>query len=70
MTDWISTHEAAQLSGYNVQYIRRLIRNQLLQAEKKGNSWWVDRQSLLEYKQKAEASEDQRHGAKSKTSPE
>ena len=35
-TDWITTAEAAQLSGYNEQHIRRLARANKIVAEKKG----------------------------------
>ena len=40
MADWISVDEAAELSGYNVQHIRRLIRGKQIAATKKGLMWW------------------------------
>jgi excisionase family DNA binding protein len=66
MADWITTTEAAELSGYNVQYIRWLIRDGRVRAEKKGNSYWVSRKSLLAYIRAASESSDRRHGPKSK----
>ncbi len=65
MADWISVEEAAELSGYNVQHIRRLIRTKQVTAEKKGLMWWVDRKSLLDYLKDAKKSDDQRRGPKS-----
>ena len=44
--DWITTREAAEISGYHVNYIRRLIRRGKIAAEKKGSMWWVDGDSL------------------------
>lgn len=64
MTDWISVDEAADLSGYNSEYVRRLIRNEQIQAEKKGWQWWVDKKSLLEYLKTAKKSSDKRLGPK------
>mgnify|MGYP001264832835 CR=1 FL=1 len=62
--DWISVEEASILSGYNPQYIRRLIRSQQLRAEKKGLMWWIDRDSLSALLVKASTSSDKRHGPK------
>ncbi|GIV77452.1 MAG: hypothetical protein KatS3mg050_1846 [Litorilinea sp.] len=36
MTDWISVQEAAELSGYKPAYLRQLIREGKLCAERKG----------------------------------
>ncbi len=49
MADWITTKEAADLSGYHPDSLRELIRDGKIYAEKKGNAWWVDRKSLLAY---------------------
>ncbi len=62
--DWITTAEAAQLSGYNVAYLRELIRNGQLRAQKWGRDWQVSRSSLLAFMRAAEASSDNRRGAK------
>lgn len=45
-TQWITTAEAAELTGYNLEYIRQMIRRQVIVAEKKGRDWWVDRASI------------------------
>jgi excisionase family DNA binding protein len=64
MADWMSVDEAASLSGYSAEYIRRLIRNDRIRAQKKGLMWWVDRHSLQAYLKEASTSDDQRRGPK------
>ena len=49
MEDWITTASAAKLSGFHVEYIRRLVRSGQIHAKKWGREWMVDRNSLLEY---------------------
>ncbi len=44
--EWITTKEAADLTGYNQEYIRQMIRAGRIDAEKKGRDWWVDRHSI------------------------
>jgi excisionase family DNA binding protein len=46
-TDWITTAEAAEISGYHVEYIRELIRAGRIKAQKWGREWQVSRGSLL-----------------------
>ena len=70
MGDWISTQEASQLSGYNPHYLRRLMRGKLIAADKKGNTWWIDRKSLLAYIKAAQSADDGRFGAKNTTENE
>ena len=67
MADWITTEEAAEISGYHVVYLRGLIRRAKIKAQKKGGAYWVDRQSLLAYLKAAMESGDKRHGARKKT---
>jgi excisionase family DNA binding protein len=66
-TDWISTEEAAELSGYHPEHIRRLIRQGKIKASRKGAMFWVDRPSLLTFLKASERakSKDKRHGPKS-----
>jgi excisionase family DNA binding protein len=69
MADWITTDEAVTLSGYNLDYLRRLIRAKKINAEKKGGQFWVDRRSLLHYIEAAKNNaEDKRVGPKKKSS--
>jgi len=50
MTDqWITTTEAAQISGYHPERIRELLRENQIKGRKFGTIWQVDRQSLEVY---------------------
>ncbi len=62
--DWITTQEAAELSGYHVNHLRRLIRAGQVRAKKLSFLWLVHRQSLLDYIVQAEESADKRRGPK------
>ncbi len=61
---WITTQEAAELSGYNATYLRWLIRKGNLVARKFGPVWQVNRKSLLAYLKAADQSADKRRGPK------
>jgi len=62
--DWITTQEAAELSGYHVNYIRQLLQADKLHGRKWGQAWQVSRQSLREYLATAEKQPDKRWGPK------
>jgi excisionase family DNA binding protein len=47
---WITTKEAANMTGYTTVYVRRLAREGRVDAQKAGRDWLLKRQSLLEYK--------------------
>ena len=49
MEDWITTYEAVQVSGYELDYIRKLVRANKIVGRKWGQSWQVSRESLLEF---------------------
>ena len=49
---WITTQEAAEISGYNVQHIRRLARGGFINSKKWGKEWMIDRVSVMEYLEK------------------
>ncbi len=46
MADWITTREAAELSGYALDYIQDLAREGKIQARKVATVWLVSRKSL------------------------
>lgn len=46
MGDWITTDEAATLSGYDREYIRDLAREGKIKARKIATVWIVSRKSL------------------------
>lgn len=51
--DWLTVNEAAKLSGYDPEHIRRLIRDGEIKARKFSIVWMVNRESLLGYVNKA-----------------
>lgn len=59
--EWITTKEAARLTGYTAVYIRRLIRTKRVNALKRGRDWLIDRLSLMAYKARMEALGTQKH---------
>jgi len=62
--EWLTTEQAAELSGYHPDHIRRLIRGGDLQARKFGPVWQVNRQALSDYLEAAKESGDKRRGPK------
>lgn len=64
---WITVSQAAAISGYNEEHIRRLLRDGLISGRKFGIVWQVKNSSLATYLSKAETSEDRRHGPKNQT---
>ena len=54
MPDYITTEEAADILGYNVKSVRRLIRQGRLRADKKVGVWLIPREVLEEYRQSME----------------
>jgi excisionase family DNA binding protein len=49
MPDWITTSEAAKISGYHPKHIRRLVIAGSVKGQRFGRAWQVDRASLLAY---------------------
>ena len=48
-TDWITTKEAAELTGYSMSHFRNLIRWNRLKAKKLGRDWFLKRKEVLAY---------------------
>lgn len=46
--DWISTAHAAEITGYDDSHVRRLIGQKKLPAIKRGKTWYVRRDALLQ----------------------
>jgi hypothetical protein len=63
-TEWITTTEAAKLSGYHPERLRELVRDGKVKARKFGIVWQVDMGSLLNYLKAAMNSGDRRHRPK------
>lgn len=58
--DWITTAEAAQLTGYSSKHIRRLVEAGKVGGKRFGKVWQVSRSSLLAYTRKVEKLGDKR----------
>lgn len=56
--------EAAEKTGYNAEYIRRLVRENKIEAVKIGGILLVKVESLKEYQVKAKQASDNRFGPK------
>jgi|YelNatPaOPRAMG01_1025707.scaffolds.fasta_scaffold05208_5 excisionase family DNA binding protein len=48
--EWITTREAAGLTGYDPAHIRWLIRHGRIRGKKFGRDWMVNTRELVEYK--------------------
>ena len=63
---WMTTQEAAALSGYDIQHIRHLAREGKIGAVKRGRDWWIDYEEFMAYLDVMDANEDKRSGPKGK----
>jgi excisionase family DNA binding protein len=46
---WLTTQEAATLSGYDIQHVRRLAREGKIGAVKRGRDWWIDYEMFMAF---------------------
>lgn len=53
MPNWITTSEAAELTGYSSNHVIRLIELGKVKGQRWGRDWQVDKTSLLAYAKKA-----------------
>ncbi len=53
-TDWITSKEAIELSGYHIEHLRELAREGKIKAQKWQREWQISRSSLLGYIRRAE----------------
>jgi hypothetical protein len=53
---------ASELTGYNIQYLRRMLRSSLLKGIKIGQVWLIDMESLKAYFKFIESTSDRRYG--------
>ena len=49
MNEYLTTAEAAELSGYVEEHVRRLVRSKKAKATLKGGQYWIDSDSLRAY---------------------
>ncbi len=66
---WLTTQEAATLSGYDIQHVRHLAREGKIGAVKRGRDWWIDYETFMAYLEVMDANEDRRSGPKGKPDP-
>ncbi len=62
--EYITVKTAAKISGYNQQYLRRLLRGYFLQSKRIGQLWLIDRDDFLKYLSNAKRTTDKRYGPK------
>ncbi len=58
----LTVQAAADVTGYNIQYLRRLLRSDKLEGIKIGQIWLIEMQSLEKYLQHVENASDRRCG--------
>jgi len=58
---WLTTRDAAGLTGYHVKYLRYLVRKGRIEAHKVGRDWLINRESLLAYKHQMDALGPEKH---------
>jgi excisionase family DNA binding protein len=66
-TEWITVTQAAEISGYNAVYLRRLIRAGKIDYRMFGFMYQVNKKSLLEYLKEAGKKKDKRYSPKRKS---
>lgn len=47
--EWITTQEAAELTGYSKDYFRKAILRGILKGVKRGRDWFLSRAEVLAY---------------------
>jgi len=60
----VTVQAAAEVTGYNIQYLRRLLRSGMLEGIKIGQIWLIEMQSLEMYLKHIDSTSDRRCGQK------
>jgi len=60
--EYLTVKTAAMLSGYNQQYLRRLLRENRFESKRIGQLWLIDRHSFMNYIDMVNRSKDKRFG--------
>ena len=58
----ITVHAAAEATGYNIQYLRRMLRSGALEGVKIGQMWLIEMDDLETYLKHVETTSDRRCG--------
>lgn len=56
--DYITVRTAAEISGYNQQYLRWLLRENSFRSKRLGQMWLIERDQFLEYLRTAKSTDD------------
>ncbi len=59
--EWLTTDDAARLSGYTEAYMRQLALRKRVKAFKVGRDWLLNRAELLDYARAMKALGDAKH---------
>ncbi len=60
--EFLAVRSASEISGYNEQYIRRLLRNGIFKTKKIGQIWLIDYSEFVKYLSEATRTIDKRFG--------
>ncbi len=60
----ITVQAAADITGYNIQYLRRMLRSGTLEGVKIGQMWLIEMDALEAYFKRVESTSDRRCGPK------
>jgi len=60
----ITVQNAAEVTGYNIQYLRRILRSGTLKGIKIGQMWLIEMESLEAYLERVKSTSDRRCGPK------
>ena len=58
----ITVQAAAEVTGYNIQYLRRILRSGALKGSKIGQMWLIEMDALEAYLKRVETTSDRRCG--------
>jgi len=58
----ITVQSAANVTGYNIQYLRRMLRSGALKGVKIGQMWLIEMDALETYLKRVETTSDRRCG--------
>jgi len=60
--EYLTVRSASDISGYNRQYLRRLLRNGAIKTRKLGQIWLIDHSDFVNYLSEATQAKDKRFG--------
>ena len=62
INQYITVQAAANATGYNIQYLRRMLRSGALEGGKIGQMWLIEMEALETYLKRVESTSDRRCG--------